>query len=1329
MENCSSKSVLDRRRRRLRQAMRNMKEASWRAACDRWVSKSLLDRKGASTPIYQLYNSYIENNPDSYMDIGQFGKVLRSWFPHRKRRRGKQGAQIYVYQDVALKPRINPKPRHKKVLPQYPPSTPLRTCSKVGHAKSFSLLNPSQHGPLSSVPSMMVGNQKVGPILVSIPEGACTASSTTDGLKDRSESMVSSLTFEPKRKYEDESSNELLITHKKKKISYEDDSALLMKDEIKDEIEFEEESCLQLDHLLLEKPPSQPLPSNEKQKESGTVPTPPLEPVTRKRRKPRRSKHPPQTSCKEMMALARQWVDANLIDRKGATTAASVFFEAYVHDNPDKHLPQNSLAVVIRGKFPTRRKPIKQDSKVEYYYQDLELVKRGDISALYPSYLGTATSGSSGVVQVSTDQSGGKKNSKTGALSTIKNITAQERRSNTKKSKGMEDTVENENKTQAKVNHRKRRSKVTPEKRGRLSFITRSKNRLPALDTGNEENRVTDEGNKEENLTATEGKEERRQATETERAKVNPVIFTDTDRGIPVAVANPPSESVFNYQGVPCVMIPINHKSNIIPHAQDPTVLANVKGRAVVSPLAKMISVSQQVLTYSNETRKDSDMIPSNSQTVNSVTVSQQVLTYSNETRKDSDIIPSSSQTVNSVTSAPLATPVKNIDLKGKIHIKTVASINARDFSSFGYNEMSETSTCLVHKEHSTASSSLAKKEKQNSLNFEEKEEFTGQRSYINKNSSDIQGPVDENDDISCQSLNDRAPVISPSLRPLPDMDVLDYIKSEMAEDDEYVSANVRMKSSQNISKGFDTPGSAAITHNNDVFMCESQLMDLDRNITDEMISEHMTGVTSCDSEMAKQSNIVENSVHAYDDNIEENSENTENRPVCVITEVKSQSIQGNDNGTLSEHKAVSFPKNVENKVTENENNNERESANNRAEMFKTSTQLEGGVEKTRRDKSISKVDRKVASSKKMVKRWDEDIRSFVTESDTVSRFEDSKIPKKRRKKKKEGNPHQTVTECSSSLVNSPRRNSRHTELPKNTHTEKYELLENSETRVPLSDKTFDENDEQVKEHKQTGEKVKRAVLSVTFELLSQGASLLTETEKAQKLEGALFDENPAVHYDTKRVRTYSNINKDCKEYFPCIPSSTLEDLKLCSYEQSTQLLQHHQACPQLGCQKCCILRAAYVHITLLRHRCQVWHTFTKIVSRHSRACMTVECSVLFCQYVKHELHLSGVSVLSNHHLDENARLKAEFKKCLKAGPHEATLHCSHLQDVSLPVPWMTKRGGQQQQTHSLEARGLKVMSDLLMPDRPRDYDITTPILHTLHIAAAHHEHHTRSKE
>ncbi|XP_047491272.1 uncharacterized protein LOC125040650 [Penaeus chinensis] len=77
----------------------------WRSVCKKWILESLDEKEGEVTPVYVLYNAYLKDNPQHYLDIAQFGKILKSRFPNRKCRRGKQGAQIYVYKNVIIKPK------------------------------------------------------------------------------------------------------------------------------------------------------------------------------------------------------------------------------------------------------------------------------------------------------------------------------------------------------------------------------------------------------------------------------------------------------------------------------------------------------------------------------------------------------------------------------------------------------------------------------------------------------------------------------------------------------------------------------------------------------------------------------------------------------------------------------------------------------------------------------------------------------------------------------------------------------------------------------------------------------------------------------------------------------------------------------------------------------------------------------------------------------------------------------------------------------------------------------------------------------------------------
>ena len=44
---------------------------SWKIPCNAWLDKNVEKKIGVDTPVFEIYNSYISDNPDDYMDIGQ----------------------------------------------------------------------------------------------------------------------------------------------------------------------------------------------------------------------------------------------------------------------------------------------------------------------------------------------------------------------------------------------------------------------------------------------------------------------------------------------------------------------------------------------------------------------------------------------------------------------------------------------------------------------------------------------------------------------------------------------------------------------------------------------------------------------------------------------------------------------------------------------------------------------------------------------------------------------------------------------------------------------------------------------------------------------------------------------------------------------------------------------------------------------------------------------------------------------------------------------------------------------------------------------------------
>jgi len=206
-------------------------------------------------------------------------------------------------------------------------------------------------------------------------------------------------------------------------------------------------------------------------------------------------------------------------------------------------------------------------------------------------------------------------------------------------------------------------------------------------------------------------------------------------------------------------------------------------------------------------------------------------------------------------------------------------------------------------------------------------------------------------------------------------------------------------------------------------------------------------------------------------------------------------------------------------------------------------------------------------------------------------------------------------------------------------------------------------------------------------------------------LESSLYERNPAVVYDATHL----------SEHTCCASPALMDAATRLTAGDATQLLCHHQRCPGQGCgyndSLCCVLRAAYVHITIFRHRCPVWETFARIVERHSQECRESQCTVRFCLFMKHEQHLAKRSSLSLMDAEQRDLTKAEFDRCEREGRHGADLTCTHLSPVQLPLPVGTPDGA----VGEVESRTLGVAGRILVGETNTDL---TPLLHTMHIAA-----------
>ncbi|XP_037792736.1 uncharacterized protein LOC119588099 isoform X2 [Penaeus monodon] len=358
----------------------------WRRVCDDWVDRRLEGRQGVTTPVHVLYNTYLSENPKHYMDIAQFGKVLKSRFKNQKCRRGGQGAQIYVYKNVAIKSLDETKgdvspsgPRLATSSDVTPPLPCSATLSDVtaSHPRPATTSNASPPPPCST----SLSDVTLSP----------SRSATPSDVRDPSPTQPS------KRKASAESS----IIPKKRKFFFENS----LPQGTPPDSPAAESFVSRSEHSASPAAPnvaSQQEPSERAAYGSGVCeptqflansqsPKYNLRPASQAA-----SVAPKETSLWDeeqhvvsgrespveaqgiscRMAVGRKWVDAQLRDNPGARTFAWEVAAAYARDHPDEPLPDTSIAVLIRNKFPSRRKAFKQGPVTTYYFQDLELVNR-----------------------------------------------------------------------------------------------------------------------------------------------------------------------------------------------------------------------------------------------------------------------------------------------------------------------------------------------------------------------------------------------------------------------------------------------------------------------------------------------------------------------------------------------------------------------------------------------------------------------------------------------------------------------------------------------------------------------------------------------------------------------------------------------------------------------------------------------------------------------------------------------------------------------------------------------------------------------------------------
>ncbi|XP_064113324.1 uncharacterized protein LOC135219984 isoform X2 [Macrobrachium nipponense] len=236
-----------------------------------------------------------------------------------------------------------------------------------------------------------------------------------------------------------------------------------------------------------------------------------------------------------------------------------------------------------------------------------------------------------------------------------------------------------------------------------------------------------------------------------------------------------------------------------------------------------------------------------------------------------------------------------------------------------------------------------------------------------------------------------------------------------------------------------------------------------------------------------------------------------------------------------------------------------------------------------------------------------------------------------------------------------------------------------------------------------------KSVISAAKEIPMTAGHLIETNLIMRRMESAIIKENPAISYDEQQ--TY--------EAFSCSATSALKDLELNSPEHIIELIRHHQSCSGVGCTtECHTLRAAYVHLVIFRHKCSVWDSFCKIIAKHSRRCRILSCDVEFCHFVKHELHLNGISVLPMQLLKERPSLEEAFRRCEEMGPHDGELHCCHFPAPKLPLFSSPSRQLEEGQSCS-DSQQTSVLSQTIVsafPDTPAGNAVGMQVVKTLNL-------------
>ncbi|XP_068217489.1 uncharacterized protein [Palaemon carinicauda] len=1235
-----------------------------------WVKTRVVDKPGTNTPVCQLYDAYTRDHPKYYMDIGQFGKVLKARFPNRKRRLGKQGAQVYVYQDVALKdsdqPSVSSSPKRPDVI---------HGLEKVNR----SYQGTEKAGRSYRLPPMVIENSRIGSILVSVEEGIKHSRETyklplrdfASGVSgeerpkskgptmsdygphnpytlrskiqqennpggsdefeieiDSSQRQVNeehlvigrisetnrfqSVSAErssssdklcldadvPNDSFKDAHPMRYMKDYRKEKTledpsylspskdfqpgkdkgcdfsSTEGNSGIIidmsqfcMEQQLKSEIEV-------MDIPIPDEYPESNEPRVPEHMKGRTVPTHTDEVVSSSTQTDSKYQNAAAGNGASRISIVRQWLEANLKDMPGARTYAKDIDWAYAQDHPEDRIPESNMAMLIRGKFPGRRKRVTQNNNPVYIYQDLELVKKPNVNST-PS-VPTMPSHSTNPQNPRSKHYNGIYSSPQAVIVTQPNI----------------NTVVCSPPVNSIFNYQ--------------GFPCVALQVMPPM--GSPPYEPFGVPNLKQNMNLRPSP-----------VNVNPPLNINPNMSYILPNSNPAVQQLnftpvqvqtLSPPGVHPMRLPLTLDDTTLPPAMSPLKIPIVRHNQQPVPTYHSLKMPLPQVNGTGPIRRPKTSIPP---------------------LKGPHITPAKRQQLKE-TSLQGSTPthqgapvIKPINSEGSYHPE-----NLKDKPISSSEQASPTAKISPN----TSISPLMKIIKEEPISGEENGFFMDQ----SKTNTQTNGVQNNSPVYGSEKIRKIMEAV------LPDMDVDDYISNEISEASKIRFNNLHYQKSleSNITfPGLSSPSDYYSAQKNGLIDWREKRKAMD---------------ASSIINLPKQSQGL-NSFHVPEvitvlDN--------------VLNDTSVHQEKYLNQTAINQNMNKRMRKVWDEDIRKSLSNDKGDPKQQNIKHKRRYTHRKKGLFSEFNEQDTQVPDFNNAYIRDPVRQYN--LQRDGQEAKMTETFANSRSPYTRRIRdapNKKNNELRNIHAGISKLQNIQDYSRTGDSLPKlQLMTSRINMCNISPTSDAKTHYASWSNSHKAFKPLSPDPCQKQAVNSVlqtARHLLKDIGPPLSETEIACRLEAALYEENPAAVYSSEQP--LSHCSSDNPEVFPCSVTQALKELTRSTPDSVNQLLHHQESCHGLGCsEKCKTLKAAYAHIYIFRHRCSVWNTYVKVFSKHSRACRRARCTLALCLFMKHELHINGISVLPIQYPEERDLLENHFRRCEKVGPHNAELQCRHLQ-------------------------------------------------------------------